>query len=103
MNEKELYDKMLPLAYTPWHGGNDEATSEECANELVSIAAEYAKQQSIAFFKWYGGKMASFIEYITKVKPIVRSEEIEERITEHEGATFDQLYAQFIEQQSPNK
>lgn len=60
---------------------------------------EYAKQQSIDFFKWYGVKMASFLEYLTTVKPICRSEEIEEAMSRHEGATFEQLYAQFIEQQ----
>lgn len=61
---------------------------------------EYAKQQAVDFFKWYGLKMASFLEYLTKIKSITESKEIEEAIKNHEGATFEQLYNQFIESQN---
>lgn len=77
-------------------------TSKACIDYAVQrYIDEYAaKQQAIAFFTWYGIRMASFLEYITKVKPIVKSEEIEEAMRNHEGATFEQLYEQFIEQQN---
>lgn len=61
---------------------------------------DYAKQQSIAFFQWYGVKMVGFIEYITKVKPIATSEEIEEKIMEFEGQSFENLYSLFLEAQN---
>lgn len=68
-------------------------------SEVIEAMDEWAKQQSIAFFKWYADKMVAFIEYITKIRPMVVSEEIEERIREHEGATFEQLYDRFIASQ----
>lgn len=64
------------------------------------ILDAFTKQQIIAFFTWYGVKMASFLEYLTKIKPISKSEEVEEAIRKHEGATFEELYNQFIESQN---
>lgn len=69
------------------------------ASDIMNYAALHAKD----FLEWYSLKMVGFVEYLTKVKPIVKSEEIEERLLEFEGQTFDNLYAQFIEHQSLNK
>lgn len=79
------------------------AVSMLSVSDVFKMMDEYAKQQSIAFLKWYNLKIVGFIEYLTKVKPIVKSEEIEERLLEFEGQTFDNLYAQFAEHQSLNK
>jgi len=57
---------------------------------------EYAKQEAFGFFKWYGVKMVGFIEYITKIKPLVRSEEFEQKILEFEGQTFDKLHELYL-------
>ena len=69
----------------PWH--------QFCIDEAMD---EWAKLNAIEFFKWYGVKMASFMAYITKVRPIMKSEEIEERIQEFEGQTFEKLYELFL-------
>lgn len=56
---------------------------------------QYARQQAIEFFKWYGVKMAVFVEYIKDVRPLVTSNEIEEKIKEFEGKSFEELYNLF--------
>ncbi len=61
--------------------------------EAVSGAMdEWAKIEAIEFFKWYGIKFSGLIEYITKIKPLVKSEEIEEKILEFEGQSIERLY-----------
>lgn len=37
---KELVDKYMPLVYVPWHGGENEATQEDCAKEAAIIAVD---------------------------------------------------------------
>lgn len=81
-NRPDLYDKEVTIG------------------EIKEAICQYAKQQSIAFFQWYGVKMVGFIEYITKVKPMVTSEEIEEKMKEFEGQTFENLYSLFLEHQN---
>lgn len=61
---------------------------------------QYSRIQSISFFKWYGVKMAGFMEYIKDIRPTVISDEIEEKIKEFEGKDFETLYNLFIEHQS---
>lgn len=63
---------------------------------------EYAKQQSIDFFKWYVDKMTFFLEYIKDIRPSVTSNEVEEKIKEFEGKDFDTLYNLFLQSQTPN-
>lgn len=58
--------------------------------------SEYAKEVAIDFFKWYALKMLSFIEYIIDVKPIVRSEELENKMVEFEGKTFEELFEKYL-------
>ena len=70
--------------------------SEICEQEVMECMSEYAKQEAIDFFKWYGVKMATFIEYITKIKPIVESNEIEEKIIEFEGKSIQELYELYL-------
>lgn len=50
--EQQLYDKIYPLAYTPWMGGEDECTQEQAAKEIVDIFWDYAKQEAISFKNW---------------------------------------------------
>lgn len=59
----------------------------------------FAKVQSIAFFKWYGAKMAGFMEYIKDIRPIVTINEIEEKLIEFEGKSFEELYTLFTQDQ----
>lgn len=61
---------------------------------------QYARQQAIEFFKWYGVKMAVFVEYIKDIRPLVTSKEIEEKIKEFDGKSFEELYNLFIQDQN---
>lgn len=74
--------------------------SERSKARFNGAVNKIAKQQAIEFFKWYCNRMNGFVEYFTRIKPIVTSNEIEERIKEHEGSTFEELYSQFVENQS---
>jgi hypothetical protein len=66
---------------------------------ILKAMDEYAeiksRERAIAFFKWYGVKMMGFIEYIKDIRPVVTSNEIEEKIAEFEGQTIDNLYNLF--------
>lgn len=53
------------------------------------------KEGALDFFKWYIMKMNNFIFYFREVWPLTTSEEIENKITEFEGQTLDNLYAIF--------
>ena len=68
----------------------------------VEAIKEYAKQESIDFFKWYGLKISGFIEYITKVKPLVVSQEIENAMAKFEGKTFEQLFELYLKSKQIN-
>ena len=70
--------------------------TERHQQRIENAMDEYAKQEAIDFFKWYGVKMATFIEYITKIKPIVESNEIEEKIIEFEGKSIQELYELYL-------
>ena len=67
--------------------------------DMVHEAMEiYARNRSIEMLKWYAIKMVGFIEYIKDIRPIVTSNEIEEKIKEFEGQTFEKLYELFSHQ-----
>lgn len=59
----------------------------------------HAEQVAIEFFKWYALKMVGFIEYLNKVKPMVTSNEIEEKLIEFEGKSFIELFQLFKKEQ----
>lgn len=93
MTKEEIVQKALSqIRVTDGHG--------EIGEYISNAMDEYAKQQSVDFFKWYGTRMASLIKYICEVRPIAEDKKMEEIILKHEGATLDQLYSQFIEQQN---
>jgi len=54
--EQQLYEDILPLAYNPFHGGDDECTQEQAAQDIVEICKEYAQQEAIAFLMWKSSK-----------------------------------------------
>ncbi len=56
----------------------------------------YAKQESIEFFKWYVLKMIAFIVYLKDIKPIVTSQEVEEKLLEFEGQSIERLYELYL-------
>lgn len=64
--------------------------------DVYEAMDEYAKQVSIEFFKWYGVKMMGFMHYLIDIRATVTSDEIEEKIREHEGKSIEELYNQFI-------
>lgn len=66
----------------------------ESAYEAMDI---HAKNTAIEFFKWYVLKMTGFLEYLSKVKPIVTSIEIEENLKAFEGKSFNELYELFLQ------
>jgi len=55
-----------------------------------------SEQESIGFFIWYGVKIAGLVEYITKIKPITTSQEMEEKIIEFEGKPIKGLYQLYL-------
>ena len=57
---------------------------------------EYAEQECIGFFIWYGVKITALIEYMTDIRPRVRSEEIEAKIEEFEGKPIKTLYQLYL-------
>lgn len=75
--------------------------------DVFKAMQEYADQQSriaaIDFFKWYGVKMVGFIEYIKDIRPTVTSDEIEEKIKEFEGKSFDDLFTLYLEEKAKQK
>jgi len=60
------------------------------------ILDEYAKQEAIGFFAWYGVKIMGFLQYIKDIRPIVTSNEIEEKIAEHELKSISELYDLYL-------
>lgn len=58
----------------------------------------YAKEISIGFMKWYGVKMIGFIIYLKEVKPNVTSSEIEEKMKEFEGKTYEELFNIYLKE-----
>ena len=62
----------------------------------VKEKEDFAKQEAIGFFKWYGVKMVGFIEYIKDIRPTVTSDEIEEKMKEFEGQSFENLHALYL-------
>lgn len=65
---------------------------------LYSAMDCFAEQQSIAFFKWNTSKTSTYIEYLTKISKLVRSQEIETALNEFEGMTIEERYQLFIKQ-----
>lgn len=63
---------------------------------------EYARIDAIAFLKWYAEKMLGFIEYLRDIKPIVTSNEIEEKLLEFEGKDFNTLYELYSQSKNTN-
>lgn len=61
-----------------------------------SVINEYAKQEAIEFFKWYAIKMVTLLAYIKDIRPLVASNEMEEKIEEVEGKSFDVLYSLYL-------
>jgi hypothetical protein len=89
---KEEIKKNNEVFFTDFIGDNNDENG-------FNAMDEYAKQQSIAFFKWYVLKSVTFVSYLESVKPIVTSNEIEEKLKQFEGKSFDELYSQFISDQ----
>lgn len=97
-------EEILNREYTTQCAGNTSLLMrlfpEKDKQVVLAAMDEYAKQQSVDFFKWYGTRMASLTKYICEIRPIAEDKKMEEIILKHEGATLDQLYSQFIEQQN---
>lgn len=58
---------------------------------------EYSEIVACDFLKWYAVKMIVFIEYLKEVKPIVTSNEIEEKLADFEGKPIKDLFQLFIQ------
>ncbi len=63
---------------------------------------DYAKKQAVGFLIWYANKMIGFLDYIRTVKPLVSSNEIEEKLAQFEGKPVEELYEQYVAQLKPN-
>jgi len=71
----------------------------EAMDEYAAQESEIkSRERAIALFKWYAAKMVGFIEYIKDIRPTVTSNEIEEKLKEFEGQSFDNLYNLFLQQ-----
>lgn len=57
---------------------------------------EYAKEIAIGFFKWYATRLLNFLHYIKDIRPLVESQELEEKIKEHEGQSIEQLFQSYL-------
>ncbi len=75
--------------------GKDDARSYDI--DTLSLMSGYAKQESIEFFKWYLLKVTSLCHYLTEIKPLVTSEELEAKIEEFEGKPINDLYELYIQ------
>ena len=65
-------------------------------NEISECLDIARKDSAIDFFKWYVIKMVGFLEYIKNIRPAVVSNEIEEKIKEFEGQSFDNIYQIYL-------
>jgi len=63
---------------------------------------EYAKQEAIEFLKWYALKLIAFAEYVKNVKPIVTSDEIEEKLSEFEGKEIKDVHELYLQSKITN-
>lgn len=83
--------------YIPYTNGNitnDVSLNGKQVSELIN---EARKESAIEFFKWYGMKIVSLTTYLLEIKPLVRSEELEQKIAEFEGQSLDKLYELFLQ------
>lgn len=69
--------------------------------KIYEAMDEYAKQIAIGFLTWYGVKMSGFIQYIKDIRPIVISNEIEEKVKEFEGKPIEELFNIYLESLKP--
>jgi len=81
--------------------------SEESVFNVEKINAqleklEYAKQDAIGFFIWYGVKIINLVDYVQKLKIGlgITSNELEEKILEFEGKPIDELYTLYQKEKS---
>lgn len=65
--------------------------------DVYAAMSEYAKEVAKDFFIWYGVKTVGLLEYIKDIRPIVTSNEMEEKIKEFEGKTFDELFNLYLQ------
>ena len=79
---------------------NKTLTKEEILRDAPSLKMgmdQYAEQEAIGFFIWYGIKFHSLMEYITKIKPMVESYELEQKVLEFEGKSIKELYQLYLQ------
>lgn len=50
---KELYDKFYQNSYVPWNGGDNEATTEDCAKDSAIIAVDELIEEHFGFERKY--------------------------------------------------
>lgn len=70
---------------------------------IYNAMAEYAKELSVEFFKWYGVRMVSFMDYFRKMKnnEIPPDDQFEKIMQEYEGKSIDELYIQYLKTIQP--
>lgn len=66
-------------------------------DKVKELMRDYSREVAKDFFIWYGVKIVGFIEYIKDIRPIVTSNEMEEKIKEFEGKTFDELFNLYLQ------
>lgn len=100
MTKEEIFSK-LATDKKKWYAyeGDLKIFTKE---EVLEAMDEYAKQQAIAFQKWYAVKMIEFLQYFKRKleNPIIYSipDAYDKYIEEFEGKTQDERYNLFIEQ-----
>lgn len=92
---KEEKKEMIRQAFIAMKGMSIAASKMSIIEELVDAVA---KEISIGFMKWYGVKIMGFIIYLKEVKPNVTSNEIEEKMKEFEGKTYEELFNIYLKE-----
>lgn len=92
---KEEKKEMIRQAFIAMKGLSITISKIRIIEELVDTVA---KEISIGFMKWYGVKMIGFIIYLKEVKPNVTSNEIEEKMKEFEGKTYEEQFNIYLKE-----
>ena len=72
-------------------------------DDIMSAMDEYSKQEAVNFFIWYGVKMMGLLHYVLDIRATITSQELEEKIIEHEGKSVAELYDLFLESKTREK
>lgn len=90
MNKEEILSKKTGGIFDGYEGG---------ITGIFNAMEEFAKLQSVEFFKWNAQKIHEYMDYLRRVDKSEGIEEMELELNYFEGGTIEYRYTQFIKYQ----